>query len=891
MGVTHLWTLLEPAGEDMSFEQMRGMKVAVDASIWAHRFVAVNKYSPKSDSEGTQYASHVTHFTRNILKIMHYGIQPIFVFDGPAPMLKRRVMNKRAKEQSGPTFSSVAQKLLQKTLLESKRNKGKERSAFQESAAEKAASEDNKCASVGITSALSALPTPEISQAPIEFVRRQDYTGEDLSFNMSNFLTTSAEAIDMARYRGELAQNADPSQFSSKQMHRFIDAVTFEQEKRSFAEKREHAFRLENVPEDVDSALYRNALQGNISNAKKLKKDMLGMVKGKQNRFFYIGPVHHDHPQELTDTGSQRKDEKEDSDSDGAFPEGFESVHALSDESFDSDVGIVDDTEHNSLQIEEREEDDEIPEKSFHVYSSEDKLCKHENKPVGAENTENDEEREMSEPIVMKVTDEVASEAPESEKQYLSPFKLLSEKLLETQPKSETEDEQWDEVAISSSHTENKAANPIEPFPETQIREIETLENPLRPRDVLKKWPSPKREETVKAPTSSLAAASQETQTQPTTLPGNVHRAIHDLHKLCSLFGIPTLQSPGEAEAQCAYLNATGIADAVITDDSDAFLFGATRVIRHFFHKEKALPQLFDVQTIQHRIGLDRSDFLMLGFILGGDYTPGLKGIGLVKSLPLIAVFRDVNSKKQATETSKMHSNVYETVTQTAANIMRHVNTIASDRENQLVLSKSTPGKRVEKLRLLIQKNSGSSPQKDKTGNGESISMESALEALRFLMINMSFNFALPVEKCIAETFGATESSNKSTDFGFHYILSAYVTPNVHSNLTGFSWKMPEWLKLSRYLHDNCGNRFSDLAESLAKLQARFRNIQRTPSSTFRGVNVGAIEKLVGVNGGSTHRKMRSCIAAVKAIRTNRDEYVSLEQAESWYKDLVNASK
>lgn len=41
----------------------------------------------------------------------------------------------------------------------------------------------------------------------------------------------------------------------------------------------------------------------------------------------------------------------------------------------------------------------------------------------------------------------------------------------------------------------------------------------------------------------------------------------------------------GEAEAQCAYLQMHNLVDCVITDDSDVFLFGATRVIKGLFDK------------------------------------------------------------------------------------------------------------------------------------------------------------------------------------------------------------------------------------------------------------------------------------------------------------------
>ena len=41
-------------------------------------------------------------------------------------------------------------------------------------------------------------------------------------------------------------------------------------------------------------------------------------------------------------------------------------------------------------------------------------------------------------------------------------------------------------------------------------------------------------------------------------------------------------QAPGEAEAELAQLNQNGIVDAVLSDDSDTFVFGANTVIRKY---------------------------------------------------------------------------------------------------------------------------------------------------------------------------------------------------------------------------------------------------------------------------------------------------------------------
>lgn len=43
---------------------------------------------------------------------------------------------------------------------------------------------------------------------------------------------------------------------------------------------------------------------------------------------------------------------------------------------------------------------------------------------------------------------------------------------------------------------------------------------------------------------------------------------------------LTVVQAPGEAEAELAFLNRIGVIDAIISDDVDNFLFGATNIIR-----------------------------------------------------------------------------------------------------------------------------------------------------------------------------------------------------------------------------------------------------------------------------------------------------------------------
>jgi hypothetical protein len=75
------------------------------------------------------------------------------------------------------------------------------------------------------------------------------------------------------------------------------------------------------------------------------------------------------------------------------------------------------------------------------------------------------------------------------------------------------------------------------------------------------------------------------------------------LHFLIALTGY--IQAPGEAEAELAYLNRAGVIDAIISDDVDNFLFGASVVIRKFVffsecrYVQSSIPSTVRAQHLQ----------------------------------------------------------------------------------------------------------------------------------------------------------------------------------------------------------------------------------------------------------------------------------------------------
>ena len=54
----------------------------------------------------------------------------------------------------------------------------------------------------------------------------------------------------------------------------------------------------------------------------------------------------------------------------------------------------------------------------------------------------------------------------------------------------------------------------------------------------------------------------------------------NDAMTMLRLMGVPVIQAPGEAEAQCSYLSKMGKIDAVCTEDTDALVFGTQILIR-----------------------------------------------------------------------------------------------------------------------------------------------------------------------------------------------------------------------------------------------------------------------------------------------------------------------
>ncbi|XP_055758216.1 exonuclease 1 isoform X1 [Salvelinus fontinalis] len=112
----------------------------------------------------------------------------------------------------------------------------------------------------------------------------------------------------------------------------------------------------------------------------------------------------------------------------------------------------------------------------------------------------------------------------------------------------------------------------------------------------------------------------------------------HDVIKAARTRGVDCVVAPYEADAQLAFLNKAGIAQAIITEDSDLLAFGCKKVILKMDKQGNGL------EIDQNHLGRCRSlgdvfteeKFRHMCILSGCDYLSSLYGIGLGKACKLL---------------------------------------------------------------------------------------------------------------------------------------------------------------------------------------------------------------------------------------------------------------
>lgn len=125
--------------------------------------------------------------------------------------------------------------------------------------------------------------------------------------------------------------------------------------------------------------------------------------------------------------------------------------------------------------------------------------------------------------------------------------------------------------------------------------------------------------------------------------------------QLLKLMGIPYVEAPCEAEAQCAALAKAGKVFAVGTEDMDALTFGSTVLLRHLtFSEARKMPiKEFHLDRMLNDLGLSQDEFIDMCILLGCDYCESIRGIGPKRAVDLIKQHRTIEGILKHIDTKK----------------------------------------------------------------------------------------------------------------------------------------------------------------------------------------------------------------------------------------------
>jgi flap endonuclease-1 len=118
---------------------------------------------------------------------------------------------------------------------------------------------------------------------------------------------------------------------------------------------------------------------------------------------------------------------------------------------------------------------------------------------------------------------------------------------------------------------------------------------------------------------------------------------VLECKEMLNILGIPYIESPSEADSQCAYLVKEGIAYAVISEDMDLLTFGTTKLIKGFNNK----LEMYDLNIILKELNITYNEFIELSILFGCDYCTTIKKIGIKKAYELILKHKNIESIKK----------------------------------------------------------------------------------------------------------------------------------------------------------------------------------------------------------------------------------------------------
>lgn len=122
---------------------------------------------------------------------------------------------------------------------------------------------------------------------------------------------------------------------------------------------------------------------------------------------------------------------------------------------------------------------------------------------------------------------------------------------------------------------------------------------------------------------------------------------VQEAKDLLGALGIPFVQAPSEGEAQAAHMARRGHVWAASSQDYDALLFGAPRLVRNLAVTGKrklpgksvwvdVAPELIELESVLRELSLSQEQLIDAGILVGTDFDPGIKGVGPKRAVKLL---------------------------------------------------------------------------------------------------------------------------------------------------------------------------------------------------------------------------------------------------------------
>jgi flap endonuclease-1 len=185
---------------------------------------------------------------------------------------------------------------------------------------------------------------------------------------------------------------------------------------------------------------------------------------------------------------------------------------------------------------------------------------------------------------------------------------------------------------------------------------------------------------------------------------------IDECKQLLQGLGLPVVQAPSEAEAQCAYMAKKKKVWASASQDYDSLLFGAPKLIQNLTLSSKRKlpngqykyisPYIIELKQVLDDLQITQDQLIVMGILTGTDFNPGgVKGIGPKKAEKLVTSGKKFETIFEELETNFEWKTIFD--------IFKNIPTIDVD----LKFTKINPEKIKE---LLVEKHDFKEERVDK---------------------------------------------------------------------------------------------------------------------------------------------------------------------------------